>query len=158
MNVLALAQRKEDFFQWVTFVDPGRKFISIQQGVPVELKEAISEITNAISGEEVDPTLSLFRELQPPLLIALALAPLARAQRLYGPGFVITLQQQGTPPNPQLERLPAWQVRTATGLIYGYIDSPRGPNSADKRTIGTISAGLIPNTPCRAHPTTSNTR
>lgn len=82
--------------------------------------------------------------------------PLARGPRLYGPAFVISSQRQGTPPNPRLERLPAWHVRTATGLLYGYIDSPKGPNSAYRRTIGSISAGSIPNTPCRAQPTRTN--
>jgi hypothetical protein len=82
--------------------------------------------------------------------------PVARGRQLYGPVFVITSQPQGRPPNPKLERLPAWHVRTTTGLIYGYIDSPKGPTSTLKRTIGTISAGSIPNTPCRSRPTTAN--
>jgi hypothetical protein len=83
---------------------------------------------------------------------------LARGQRLYGQAFIVTSQQQGTPPNPRLERLPAWRVSTTTGRVYGSIGSSRGLNSTDKRTIGSISAGLVPNTPCRSRSTRSSHR
>jgi hypothetical protein len=84
--------------------------------------------------------------------------PIARGRQLYGRAFIVTTQPQGTPPNPRLERLPAWHITTATGLMYGFIDSPRGPNSSYKRTIGSISAGAIPNTPCRSHPIRASRR
>ena len=74
---------------------------------------------------------------------------LARAQRLYGREFVVTSAPQGTPPDPRLERLPVWASRLGSGRIYGYVDSPRGPRSTYRRSIGSISAGAIPNTPCR---------
>ncbi len=74
---------------------------------------------------------------------------LARGRRLYGRAFVVTTQAQGAPPKPRLERLPAWEVRTASGRIYGFIDSPGGPILRYQRTIGSISAGANPNTPCR---------
>ena len=76
-------------------------------------------------------------------------APVARARRLYGATFVTFMQPQGTPPDPKLERLPAWHVRTPAGLLYGSIDSPRRPRSPYTSTIGSISAGSTPNTPCR---------
>jgi hypothetical protein len=75
---------------------------------------------------------------------------LARGRRLYQQSFVVTEQPQGTPPNPRLERLPAWEARTASGRIYGFVDSPGGPQSTSKRVIGSISAGATPNTPCRS--------
>jgi hypothetical protein len=75
--------------------------------------------------------------------------PLARGRRLYGRAFVVSSQAQGAPPNPGLERLPAWEAGTASGRIYGFIDSPGGTASTYRRTIGSISAGAIPNTPCR---------
>ena len=74
---------------------------------------------------------------------------LARGRRLYGRAFVVTNQAQGTPPSQRLERLPTWDVQTASGRIYAFIDSPGGPLSTYQRTIGSISAGVIPNTPCR---------
>jgi len=74
---------------------------------------------------------------------------LAGGRRLYGRAFLVTNRPQGTPPSTRLERLPAWKVRTASGRIYGFIDSPHGPRSTYQRTIGSISAGAIPNTPCR---------
>jgi hypothetical protein len=70
---------------------------------------------------------------------------LARGRRLYGRAFTVTSQAEGTPPNPRLVRLPLWEVRTASGRIYGYIDSPGGPLSSSDRTIGSISAGAVPN-------------
>ena len=76
-------------------------------------------------------------------------ASLARARRLYGGALTLTMVRQGTPPNPRLERLPGWQVHTAQGRLYGWIGSPRGPKSTFQRTIGTIDAGSVPNTPCR---------
>ena len=85
-------------------------------------------------------------------------SPLSRARRLYGAAFVLTTRPQGTPPKPRLERLPAWSARTPTGTIYGYIDSPGGPTSSRDRTIGTISAGSIPNTPCRTSRRADRTR
>jgi hypothetical protein len=72
----------------------------------------------------------------------------ARAQHLYGPAFVVTTEPQGTPPNPRLQRLPAWHVNTATGALHGGIDSPPRSRSNNDRTIGSISAGSVPNTPC----------
>jgi hypothetical protein len=74
--------------------------------------------------------------------------PLERGQQLYGRAFVVTSQAQGTPPSKQLERLPFWELHTASGRLYGFIDSPGGPASTHQRTIGSISAGAIPNTPC----------
>ena len=74
---------------------------------------------------------------------------LARAQHLYGRAFVQFAQAEGTPPDPRLERLPAWKVRTSGGLS-GALDSPNGPNDApSRRTIGSITAGAVLNTPCR---------
>ena len=72
----------------------------------------------------------------------------ARGGQLYGQAFVVTSQPQGTPPSKRLERLPAWTASTASGRIYGFIDSPGGPDSTQQRTIGSISAGATPNTPC----------
>jgi hypothetical protein len=74
--------------------------------------------------------------------------PLARGRRLYGRAFVMSSQAQGTPPISQGPRLPVWQVSGAHGRIYGYIDSTP-PLSRFHRIIGSISAGAIPNTPCR---------
>jgi hypothetical protein len=74
---------------------------------------------------------------------------LARGRMLYGRAFVVTTQPQGTPPNPRLERLPAWEARATGGRIYGFIDSPSGTVSSSHLSIGSISAGAIPNTPCR---------
>lgn len=74
---------------------------------------------------------------------------LARARRLYGRAFGVTTQAQGTPPSARLPRLPVWTVPTASGRIYGFTDSPGGPRSPHQRSIGSISAGAIPNTPCR---------
>ena len=48
----------------------------------------------------------------------------ARAQQLYGRAFVVTTEPQGTPPNPRLQRLPAWHVSTPRGALYAGIDSP----------------------------------
>jgi hypothetical protein len=73
----------------------------------------------------------------------------ARGRMLYRRALVVTTQPQGTPPNPRLERLPAWVAHTTGGRIYGFIDSPSGTLSSSKLTIGSISAGAIPNTPCR---------
>jgi dCTP deaminase len=70
--------------------------------------------------------------------------PLGRGRRLYGRAFVVTSQALGTPPDPRLERLPAWEVRTARGRIDGFIDAPGGPLSTNRRTIGSISAGAYP--------------
>ena len=78
--------------------------------------------------------------------------PLTRARRLYGSTFVTTNHQQGSPPDPKLERLPAWQAETASGLLYGTIDSPPQSGLRGPQTIGSISAGAIPNTPCRTRP------
>lgn len=75
---------------------------------------------------------------------------LACAQRLYGRAFVRFAQAEGTPPDPRLERLPAWKVHTSGGRLSGALDSPNGPNDApSRRTIGSINAGAVPNTPCR---------
>jgi hypothetical protein len=75
---------------------------------------------------------------------------LARAQRLYGRAFVQFAEDQGTPPDPRLERLPAWKVHTSGGELSGSLDSPNGPNDApSRRSIGSINAGAVPNTPCR---------
>jgi hypothetical protein len=76
-------------------------------------------------------------------------ARVARAQRLYGRAFVVGTQRQGTPPNPRLQRLPDWHVNTPTGRLYGGIDSPAKSRSHNEKTIGSISAGSVPNTPCR---------
>lgn len=73
----------------------------------------------------------------------------ARAQQAYGRAFVVGTQPQGTPPNPRLQRLPAWRLGTPTGRLYGAIDSPPRPRSHNQETIGSISAGSVPNTPCR---------
>lgn len=74
---------------------------------------------------------------------------LARGRQLYGPAFIVTTQPQGTPPSKRLERLPAWEVHTASGRIHGFIDSPSGTRSTQQRTIESTSAGAVPNTPCR---------
>jgi hypothetical protein len=74
---------------------------------------------------------------------------LARARRLYGRAFVVISQPQGTPPSKRLVRLPAWYVRTPRGRIYGFMESPGGPQSTRQSAIASISAGGIPNTPCR---------
>ena len=68
--------------------------------------------------------------------------PVDRARQLYGNDFVVRTVPQGTPPNPRLERVPAWEVQTASGRIYGFLENPAGT------TIGTIDAGATPNTPC----------
>jgi hypothetical protein len=73
----------------------------------------------------------------------------ARARRLYGRAFSLTSQPQGTPLSKRLDRLPAWNARTASGRIYGFMESPGGPQSTHHRAIGSISAGGIANTPCR---------
>lgn len=76
--------------------------------------------------------------------------PLGRGRQLYGRAFVVTSRAQGTPPDRRLERLPASEVHTARGRIYGFIDAPGGLLSTTRRTIGSISAGALPNTPsCR---------
>jgi hypothetical protein len=72
----------------------------------------------------------------------------ARAQQLYGRAFVLTTQPQGTPPNPRLQRLSVWHLTTPTGGLYGGIDSPAESRSDNERTIGSISAGSVPNTTC----------
>jgi hypothetical protein len=74
---------------------------------------------------------------------------LSRGRRLYGPAFAVTSQPQGTPPDPRLEQLPAWEARTASGWIYGFVDATGGPGSTSGRVIGSISAGGIPVTPCQ---------
>jgi hypothetical protein len=74
---------------------------------------------------------------------------LARARRLYGRALVVTTQPEGTPPSTRLPPLPVWEGRTASGGINGFIDSPGGLGSTYHRTIGSISAGATPNTPCR---------
>lgn len=84
--------------------------------------------------------------------------PLSGAQRLYGRAFVTTTQEQGTPPNPRLERLPVWRVKTASRSIYGFIEAPNGINENNQRTIGSISAGSTPNTPCKALPNDTTTK
>lgn len=71
---------------------------------------------------------------------------LARGQRLYGRAF---LDIRGTPPFTLLASLPSWQAPTTSGRIYGFVDSPGGPQSTSRRTIGSISAGSIPIPPCR---------
>jgi hypothetical protein len=78
--------------------------------------------------------------------------PLAQARRLYGRAFVETTQVQGTPPNPRLGRAPIWEVETPNGRLYGAIDNPQTTRSfygSSRRSIGSISAGQNPNTPCR---------
>ncbi len=77
--------------------------------------------------------------------------PLVLARRLYGQAFVETTQAQGTPPNPRLDRLPIWQVETASGRLYGGIDNPQTARSfygSPRQSIGSISAGQTPITPC----------
>ena len=76
-------------------------------------------------------------------------ASVDRARRLYGGALTLTMVMQGTPPNPRLERLPGWQAQTAQGRLFGWTGSMRRPNSTFHRTIGTIDAGAVPNTPCR---------
>lgn len=71
---------------------------------------------------------------------------LARGRRLYGQAFVDT---RGTPPFTLLASLPSWKARTTSGRVYGFVDSPGGPQSTSGRTIGSISAGSIPIPPCR---------
>lgn len=61
---------------------------------------------------------------------------LARGRQLYGLAFIVTTQAQGTPPSKRLQRLPAWEAQTANGRIYGFIDSPGGPHTTQRRTIG----------------------
>ena len=75
--------------------------------------------------------------------------PVGRGRRLYGNALVITSTPQGTRPNPRLPRLPAWEVQTVSGRIYGFIQNPAGTLSARGGTIGSIDAGATPNTPCR---------
>jgi hypothetical protein len=75
--------------------------------------------------------------------------PLARARRLYGRAFTETTQPQGTPPNRRLDRLPAWRADSASGRIQGAIYTTSGFYSSPQRSIGSIDAGAIPNTPCR---------
>lgn len=75
--------------------------------------------------------------------------PVRRARQIYGDELVVYSMLQGTPPNPRLDRLPAWEAQTASGRIYGYIENPAGSNSTIGATIGTIDAGKVPNTPCR---------
>jgi hypothetical protein len=77
--------------------------------------------------------------------------PLAYARRLYGRALVETTQPQGTPPNPQLQRLPIWQVDTPNGRVYGSIDNHSTSvsfYSSSHETVGGISAGQTLNTPC----------
>jgi hypothetical protein len=74
---------------------------------------------------------------------------LVRGRQVYGRSFLVTSQAQGTPPSKQLMRLPFWEVRTDRGRLYGFVDRRGGPDSTRQRTIGSISAGAIPNTPCR---------
>ena len=71
-----------------------------------------------------------------------------RGHQLYGAAFIATTQPQGTPAMPSLPRLPAWQARTATGRLYGFIDEANGQRSRLRPVIGSISAGVVPNTPC----------
>jgi hypothetical protein len=71
-----------------------------------------------------------------------------RGHQLYGDAFIATTQPQGTPPEPSLPRLPAWEARTATGRLGGYIDQASGHPSPVRVVIGSISAGVVPNTPC----------
>jgi hypothetical protein len=73
---------------------------------------------------------------------------LRRGHQLYGAAFIATTQPQGTPPMPSLPRLPAWQARTATGRLHGFVDEASGQRSRVRPVIGSISAGVVPNTPC----------
>ena len=75
--------------------------------------------------------------------------PVARAQQLYKHAFIVTTQPQGTPPNPRLPRLPAWHVKTSTGALYGALNTPERSRPHHQTTIASISAGSVPNTPCR---------
>lgn len=75
--------------------------------------------------------------------------PVSRARQLYGNDFLITSRPQGTPPDPRLERLAAWELQTTSGRVYGGIANAAGTRSAYAGTIATIDAGATPNTPCR---------
>jgi len=77
--------------------------------------------------------------------------PLARGRRLYGRAFVVTTRMQGTPPNPRLKRLPAWEASTASGGIEGGIGTVSlvGDAFGRRRGISGISAGVGPITPCK---------
>jgi hypothetical protein len=72
---------------------------------------------------------------------------ISRARRLYGKAFRVTDQPQGTPTKPHLGSLPAWVAQTGTGTVFGFRSRPGQTNSTT--LIESISAGDIPNTPCR---------
>lgn len=78
--------------------------------------------------------------------------PFHRGEQLYGRTFKRTSAAQGTPPQPKLVRLPIWAVEAPSGRMYGSIDTKSTAQSFYARarpTIGSISAGRTPNTPCR---------
>jgi hypothetical protein len=72
--------------------------------------------------------------------------PLSRAAGLYGAAFAATAITQGTPPRPDLPLLPGWVADTPDGVMFGYAATARGDRG--RMTVGSISAGTVPNTPC----------
>src|SRR6202012_923794 len=73
----------------------------------------------------------------------LALADtMSRARRLYGHAFVETRVAQGTPPSPELPRLPVAVVNTASGeILAGLQGSGRQDRVTVHSIVVTISAG-----------------